>query len=172
MAGLAPSASGTDRPNHRYSVSPDGTVRIDFDANEMRMSLWVENPTVRDLASGKVLFSLGWDYDAAESWIGAHNFTLYVRHYPDGNGVLATFDLDAGTVRIDGEEGAVPLAGAEAAIEAALGRRYTAARAAAPVAAPSRGAKGGLLRLALFLLTALVLIAGIGAAAYWYTGGR
>ena len=96
-------------------LSPDGRIRIEYASEEMRMSLWVDTPHVVDAATGRTIFrppsSL---ISGTHEWGEDGRFALGLRKYPDGRfSVNLAFDVDAGTVRLDGEDIAYPIADAE-----------------------------------------------------------
>lgn len=150
-------------------TSPDGRVRIDFDPTEMRMSHWINRPTITDLTSGRVIVSLGDGmWDAEEQWGEAGTFALSVRHYPDGAYAKTfLFDLDAATVRVADEAVSHPICDAKRVIETHF---YARPRIASP-AEPSK-AKTTPRDLVLGIAIALLLVAAIAAVTYWSTGGR
>jgi len=167
----APSASGSDGSYNRFVVSPDGRIRIDYSLTEGRMSHWIETPAVYDLVSGEVLFVLAEGYDAAATWIDGHNFTLWVRRYPDGGYSLKVHcDVDEGTIRLGDDDTTQPLSGAKSAIETHF------ARLGANVprtAEPRRYRKPTQVwEVLLGLLLALAFVALIAAFSYWQTQGR
>lgn len=115
-----PSATGSDGTNHHYVVSPDGHVRIDYEAWELRKTEFLEAPTVTDLRTGKVLFALPPYFDASESWSSGHDFTLWVREGTDFSTIGVAVDVDAGTLTIERTGEVHPFARAEKAIRRAL----------------------------------------------------
>lgn len=81
----------------------------------MRASQWVSAPTVHDLSRDCVVFkSDSTQLDGREEWSDRPGcFTLHIRKYPNGGQQWRLdFDVDAGTVRIDGEEEHHPVASA------------------------------------------------------------
>lgn len=69
--------------------SPDGTLRVEYQANEARMSHWIFNPRVTAIATGEVLFDLWpsqyWDWSTADTRFESDGtLTLVVCRYPDG----------------------------------------------------------------------------------------
>ena len=92
-------------------ISPDGRVRIEYSSDEMRMSLWVDRPHVVDVATGRTIFKPSSSLVSGQhEWGEDGTFSLGLRKYPDGRfWVNLLFDLDEGTVRIDGEDEAHPI---------------------------------------------------------------
>jgi len=111
-------------------ISPDGRVRIDYRSEEMRMSHWIDVPYVTEVASGRRIFA------PPSSMVSGHHewgedghLRLYLRKYPDGgSGIGLTFDIDAGTVRVDGEEQSHPITDAGRIVD----RHFTQYRARPP----------------------------------------
>lgn len=66
--------------------SPDGTVRVEYQVNEVRMSHWIYNPRVIDVETGDVLFDLWgsdyWLWDAMARFDAPRTATLELRSYP------------------------------------------------------------------------------------------
>ena len=87
----------------RDLASPDGSIRIEFSADEFRMSHWVYSPRIIDTASGKTLFDL-WHtaWDAEAEFDQGCEITLYLRRYP-GNieGFVVRIDPEDRTYRFD-----------------------------------------------------------------------
>lgn len=113
-------------------VSPDGRVRIEYSSEEMRMSLWVDHPRVIDAASGRTIFKPHSSLVSGEhEWSEDGQFSLSLREYPDGAfWVGLHFDIDAGTVRIEGEEEVHPIASAQRLVA----RRFRARKLSMPAA--------------------------------------
>lgn len=95
-------------------VSPDGAIRIEYSSQEMRMSLWVDTPHVVDAASGRTIFRPDSSLVSGEhTWGADGKFSLGLRKYPDGRfWVNLLFDINAGTVRVDGSDSVHPIADA------------------------------------------------------------
>ncbi|UAB78542.1 hypothetical protein INR77_02050 [Erythrobacter sp. SCSIO 43205] len=113
-------------------TSPDGRIVIQYASEEMRMSLWVDNPRVIEAATGRTIFKPHSSLVSGEhEWGEDGQFSLLMREYPDGTfWVRLHFDIDAGTVRVDGEEDAHPIASAQR-LAAARFRRHKMSNALA-----------------------------------------
>ncbi len=86
---------------HRV-FSPDGRIRIDYFEYERRNNEWLASPEIRDLATDSLVLKHNNEIsDAGHNWLGSGRFSLAI----DKNIYLLpftlTFDLDAGTVRVD-----------------------------------------------------------------------
>lgn len=67
--------------------SPSGAYRFLIVPHEMRMSLWVEWPTLVDARSGQTLLKFSdsnWSLDDAE-WLSDSSVRMCLRHYPGGH---------------------------------------------------------------------------------------
>jgi hypothetical protein len=78
-------------------LSPDGTIKVEFNSHEVRMSHWIDNPQVT--FRGDILLDL-WissasDWDAKATFDTPGTVTLHLRKYP---GTAPVFDI-----RIDAE---------------------------------------------------------------------
>lgn len=106
------------------SESPTGRYRISTSAWEVRMSLWIESPTIMDSSSGKALLSFRdphWSLDSAE-WLTESVVVLRMRKYPGNHQppqVSATVDCAARTAEV-GTAGPVPLGRLERSLDRAL----------------------------------------------------
>ncbi|MDQ1522085.1 MAG: hypothetical protein QOE47_9 [Pyrinomonadaceae bacterium] len=135
-------------------VSPDGTIRVEFDVQTGRMSHEIYSPRVVSVADGEVLVDLwGTQWDASAQFEQAGTVRLSLRHY-DGEkpGFALTIDARARTFSFADAPGeAHPLARFEKLIgrKHAAQERYVQSR---PVAPPT-----GKLKLLLYAL----LLAGI-----------
>jgi hypothetical protein len=67
-------------------TSPDGTILVELQANEVKMSHWINSPRVVDVATGDILFSLWgseyWRWDARAKFEQPSSVTLQMRAYP------------------------------------------------------------------------------------------
>lgn len=151
----------------RSETSPDGRFRVDYAENEMRASQWVSAPTVHDLSRNAVVFKVdSTQLDGCEQWSDKPGcFTLQMKKYPYGGQVWRLdFDVDAGTVRIDGEdelhaiESALPL----------LWRRIRAWEKALPPPPPYKppSDKPKLRDLVLGILIVLAFVGGVALFFY------
>lgn len=163
------SGSIADLPSgpHCSRVSPDGTIRIDFEAAEWGNSHWVQTPRVIDITSGRVILDL-WntDWDARISWTGGRRVSLDFQRYHFSGDLVIELDLAQDTYRITHEPGggaelpSGPLEDAANAMEAS-GRRVAAFAAKRGESRPVRSTGGKpnpMIALAL-LVMAVVLIA-------------
>lgn len=102
--------------------SPGGHYVVDTAPWEVRMSLWIESPTVFD-AQGGVVFSFAdshWSLDKA-TWRDEHVVDLLVRKYPGDHkpdDLLLSIDCAAGQAHFQGR--ALALHTVERTLEAAL----------------------------------------------------
>lgn len=76
-------------------ISPDGSLRVEFEENEYAMSHWVRSPRITDAESGEILLDLwgGTLWDGQVSFGGGGEVALSLRRYPG--------DRPGFTVRID-----------------------------------------------------------------------
>jgi hypothetical protein len=89
------------KPPAAVELSPDGTIRVDFDWVEWRNSQWVRTPRVTDLVSGAVVLNLwGSDWDATAVFPQARVVRLQMTRFHFGGWVVAEIDLDAQLYRI------------------------------------------------------------------------
>ncbi|TCH99217.1 hypothetical protein EJV46_07885 [Roseococcus sp. SYP-B2431] len=89
-------------------LSPDGTIRVEFEAVEMGNTLWAYSPRVIDLVSGRVVLDLrGTDWDATADFPGEHRVALGLRRFRGGRSFAAELDLRQGTWRILSGDGYV-----------------------------------------------------------------
>ncbi|MGE0440445.1 MAG: hypothetical protein AB7S39_08115 [Gemmatimonadales bacterium] len=106
------------------SASPDGRYTITTSAWEVRMSLWIETPSLADSATGQVLWTPedgNWSLDAA-LWTGPATLRLTLRKYPGNHtpaDVTAEIDCRALTARV-GDGPAEPLDTLDRRLERAL----------------------------------------------------
>lgn len=66
------------------TTSPTGNYAVEVSEREMRMSLWVSTPVIRDCRSGLVVLTFRdtfWSLDAAR-WLDAERVSLEVRKFP------------------------------------------------------------------------------------------
>lgn len=103
--------------------SPSGRFEITLASWDVRMSLWIDPPTLTDTTTGAVLLSFDdahWSLNSA-TWHSDTTVELRLRKYPGSHAppeVAATLDCVAHTARIDGA--IVPLTEVEPALERLL----------------------------------------------------
>lgn len=91
-------------------ISPDGTVRIEFQWHEVKMSHWIENPRVTIIESGEILLDLwtpeAWAWDAFGAGFRPDGkVALRMRVYPGDAGYWdVLIDPVARTYRFEGRE--------------------------------------------------------------------
>jgi hypothetical protein len=73
-------------------LSPDGTLKVEFNSHEVRMSHWIDNPRVT--CQSELLLDL-WvsaasDWDAKATFDTPGSVTLHLRKYP---GTAPDFDI-------------------------------------------------------------------------------
>ena len=81
-------------------ISPDGSLRVEFEENEYRMSHWVRSPRITDTESGEVLLDLwgGTMWDGEVSFGDGGEVILVLRRYPgDVPGFTAHIDTRSRT---------------------------------------------------------------------------
>lgn len=104
-------------------ASPDGRYTVLTDPWEIRMSLWIQTPSVVKADTGEVLFAFRdtlWSLNSA-TWNDAHRVLLRLRKYPGGHDpgeVSAEIDCARRMARIDGIE--APLGELEQRLDARL----------------------------------------------------
>lgn len=108
-----PFAEGRDTDGHRHAISPDGTIRISFEATEVRNNEWFESPTVTEVTSGRTLLHLLHPWNAYEEWTGPPNFAMHVGKGPGRPSIRVEVDVDARTITIIRTGKTYPLARAE-----------------------------------------------------------
>ena len=87
-------------------VSPDGSLRVAFQCNEIKMSHWVCNPRVTLETTGEILFDLwdspAWAWDAyGVEFSDRGTVTLALREYPGTSGFwTVVIDPGARTFRL------------------------------------------------------------------------
>jgi hypothetical protein len=87
------------------SRSPGGRYSIAIAPWEVRMSLWIESPTLTDTETGEVLLSFRdphWSLDSAD-WRSDSVVALELRKYPGNHTpvqVTATVDCEARTAEV------------------------------------------------------------------------
>lgn len=99
--------SGDEPVTHH--LSPDSRFDLITVANEMKMSHWVENPSLIEARSNRELFALDfhWSADSVAWSPDGRSVTLSLRKYPgDVPGLNMTADLLSGEVRFDTRAGA------------------------------------------------------------------
>lgn len=89
------------------SVSPDGTLRVEFDVQTGRMSHEIYSPRVVSVADGEVLLNLwGTCWDASAQFTEPGTVDLYLRYYDDGKpGFGVRVDARARTFSFDDARG-------------------------------------------------------------------
>ena len=88
-------------------LSPDGTVRVEWEEFDGRMSHVIYSPVVKWAATGEEILFMGSDWDGALTWLGKGNaFHLALRRYWAGGHVAVVIEPSAGLFRIGGEGGA------------------------------------------------------------------
>lgn len=95
QAGRAAAPVSGDNPTTRY-LSPDGRFAVVTSATEVKMSHWVETPTLYDLQQRVELLALDrrWSADVITWSPDSRTVTLQLRKYPaDIPGVTLTVDL-------------------------------------------------------------------------------
>jgi hypothetical protein len=88
------------------SLSPDGIIRIRWDEDEPRMSLWLQIPTVIRTRDDAVIaaFPSGWTASVAE-WPAPGRVTFDLMNYPRGDiRTRVTVDVEAERCFADGAE--------------------------------------------------------------------
>lgn len=158
-------------PTYR-EVSTDGSIRVDFDAQEWGNSHWVISSRVIETATGRVLLDLwGTDWDATVSFPGERKAHLFLRRYRRGGVLAVDIDLMRETFQIvlePGHEGPRPEAPLK---DIAIGLEAASARSTgisgsismeAGTPRPQRAWRVALLSVAVIL--AVVSAAGLLAA--------
>lgn len=113
------------KDGHMELPSPDGRFLLLTGPWEVRMSLWIETPVLRDLAGDRSLWrpeDSRWSLNGAD-WLDATRVELRLRKYPgnhEPSELRAWIDAQAGWGQVEGS-GQVPLERFEAALDAALG---------------------------------------------------
>ena len=88
------------------SLSPDGTVRVEWEEFDGRMSHVICSPVVKWAATGEEILFMGSDWDGALTWLEKGNaFRMDFRRYASGGHISVVIDPAAGTFRIGGEDG-------------------------------------------------------------------
>ena len=89
------------------SLSPDGTVRIEWEEFDGRMSHVICSPVAKWVATGETFLFMGSDWDGALTWLGNGNtFHMYFRRYASGGDINVVIEPSGGVFRIGGEDGA------------------------------------------------------------------
>jgi hypothetical protein len=89
--------------------SPSGRFVISITAWEVRMSLWIETPTLSDRSSGQQLMAFKdshWSLNSAE-WLSESVVILKLRKHPGNHippEVVTTIDCIAGTAEVEGKK--------------------------------------------------------------------
>jgi hypothetical protein len=100
-------------------ISPDGSLRVDLDISEWRMSHWTNAPRVRETATGLILLDLwGSDWDADVSWPAPGIVRLDLRRYSQPGACAVLLDPTSASFRFadgNGEDG--PIGEVKPAIE-------------------------------------------------------
>ncbi|HEU0129890.1 MAG TPA: hypothetical protein VFQ85_02735 [Mycobacteriales bacterium] len=115
--------------------SPDGVVEVRFEAIEMRMSHWVQEPIVVRTRDGREVLSLSgtlWDAAGPTAFPRPGVVELTLRHYPDGaHEVVLVVDVETETFGIGRDAAAdQPVARLRDALPKALKQARAAARGA------------------------------------------
>jgi hypothetical protein len=67
------------------TISPDGSIRVEWSINTGRMSHEIWSPAVYDAASNELLFDLqDGDIDASFNWLEDGAFNMQLRRYSGG----------------------------------------------------------------------------------------
>ncbi len=80
--------------------SPDGKYKVVFSSFEMRMSHWVDNPILIEVATNEELYSLGGMFSAdSVKWSEDSRYvTMSIREYPGRKkGFTVVFDVQTQT---------------------------------------------------------------------------
>lgn len=117
QAGRAAAPLSGDNPTTRHT-SPDGRFAVVTSATEIKMSHWVETPTLYDLQQNRELLALDsrWSADVITWSPDSRTVTLQLRKYPaDIPGLTLTVDLLAHEAQFVSRSGVerVPLVEAE-----------------------------------------------------------
>jgi hypothetical protein len=118
--------------------SPDGRFAVVTAQWEIRMSLWIETPSIVATATNEQLFAFrdaNWSLNAA-TWTAADRVTLRLRKYPGSHvpgEIAADIDCTSRVARTGTAE--VPIAQLEKELDAQL---------TWPTAAPAQPSRGGL----------------------------
>jgi len=91
-------------------VSPDETVRVRWDENEVRMSICLQNPVVVRERDAKTIavFPSSWHCDIVE-WSAPGRVTFDAMNYPRGDiRVRVSVDVESERCTIDGDERPAP----------------------------------------------------------------
>ena len=89
------------------SLSPDGTVRVEWEEFDGRMSHVICSPVVKWVATGEEILFMGSDWDGALTWRGKGNaFHMHFRRYASGGDIDVVIEPSNGAFRVGGENGA------------------------------------------------------------------
>jgi hypothetical protein len=142
------------------SHSPDGSIRIDWQVYDGRMSHVIRSPQIVRVATGEHILALGWDWDGEVNWLGNGNaFLLHLRRYGQGGSVSAMIDPANNQFRLGGEHGQPePLADLRRRLEEETEKTV---RSASPVATPQKSTSR--------FLAWVTLIVILGGVILWVT---
>lgn len=157
---------GEDDGYHHGQTAPDGSIRVDFEEVEWRMSQYVVSPRVTETATGRVLLDLwGTDWDAAARFPDPRSVHLLLRRFQAGGACAVDIRLDGERYIISAPteaRGEGPIADILPAIEAA-------AASSMDLVPPHRAR--GLGKALPILAGALIAIAGIAFVAWSQSAG-
>ena len=148
--------------------SPDGSVRIDWEEFDDRMSRVIYSSQIRWVASGKPILEMGSDWDGSVEWLGNGNALLmHFRRYAAGGNVSVMVDPANGVFRIGGEAGtAEPLARIHPRIEEKIEKTV---RLRAEIPLPNFGPRWNSLIDAILYCLLILIVMAIGV---WATDRR
>lgn len=147
-------------------TSPDGSVRIEWEIHDGRMSHVIRSARARWVATGEVLFEFGWDWDGEVHWLEGCAFLIHLRRYTMGGGLTVWIDPGRRSFRIGGERGVEEPMGTRAEFEARIEAEHRSTveyrgELPEPAKTPWRA-------IVLITLAALAAIAALTAASLWY----
>lgn len=116
-----------EREYARFVHSPDGRIRVEYNIHERRNNEWLESPSIYHCESGERVFDgtqlngVSLIDNASHRWLGPGCVALRCHDYymPD---LVVTFDLDAGTVRLQEDGADQPIAKAPQLVKKWLDR--------------------------------------------------
>jgi hypothetical protein len=99
------------------TISPDGTIRIRWNEDEVRMSIWLQRPIVVRRRDERVMavFPSGWTASVLQ-WPGPDRVTFELMNYPRGD-IRARVTVDVERERCFTDEVDRPLGELEALLE-------------------------------------------------------
>jgi hypothetical protein len=91
------------------TLSPDGAIRIRWEEDEVRMSIWLQRPTVVRQRDDRVMavFPAGWTASVLQ-WPGPGRVTFELMNYPRGD-IRVRVTVDVERERCSAEEADRPL---------------------------------------------------------------